>query len=217
MCKPGRRASLIRQYSAALDTCPVLTKSLTASSIFGLSDVVAQIIEQSGAGAFVMDQPRVLMNLAVGFCFGPAAHVWYAVMQHAFPRSNMPSVLIKTTLGQTIFGPVFTVVYFAAALIAERGPPGLKLLPFKVSQDLMPTLLAGMGFWPFVDLVSYAVIARKKSGEAWIPLFANVCSFIWQVYLSMQARLTAVPPPKVASATTALAGGFERVGVAKVT
>ena len=38
---------------------------------------------------------------------------------------------------------------------------------------------------PFVDLVSYGFIPAK-----WIPLFVNSCSFVWTIYLSLQAAKT---------------------------
>ena len=49
-------------------------------------------------------------------------------------------------------------------------------------QDLFKTQLAGCGFWPFVDLAAYGFVPVM-----WIPLFVNGCSFVWTVFLSLQA------------------------------
>ena len=177
---------LLRLYSTLLHTAPVVTKSVTAACIFGISDIVAQRIETGQDG---IDWLRLLSGALVGLCyFGPAAHAWYAAVQRLFPRSTIRAVLTKMALGQLIFGPIFTVVYFAAALVAAGGLPGLSGLPDKVAEDLLPTIVAGLGFWPLVDLFSFAVIAKRKDGEAWLPLFVNAASFLWQVYLSLQAR-----------------------------
>ena len=62
---------------------------------------------------------------------------------------------------------------------------GLASWPGKIKQDLVATWAAGLGFWPFVDLVSYGFIPAK-----WIPLFVNSCSFVWTIYLSLQAAKT---------------------------
>ena len=76
-------------------------------------------------------------------------------------------------LGQSIFGPTITCVFFAATLIANSGlAAGLKQLPQKVRQDLFVTWSSGLCYWPFVDLVCYSIVPVK-----WIPLGYNVASF----------------------------------------
>lgn len=58
----------------------------------------------------------------------------------------------------------------------------------KIRNDLPGAWLAGIGYWPLVDLLSYSVIPVK-----WIPLFVNAASFIWTIYLSMVANKQAAP------------------------
>jgi protein Mpv17 len=53
----------------------------------------------------------------------------------------------------------------------------------KIKNDLPTAWLAGVGFWPLVDFVSYALVPLK-----FIPLFINLCSFVWTIYLSMVAN-----------------------------
>jgi hypothetical protein len=53
----------------------------------------------------------------------------------------------------------------------------------KIKSDLFRAWLAGIGFWPLVDLVSYSLIAPR-----FIPLFVNVCSLVWNIYLSIVAN-----------------------------
>jgi len=176
-----------RSYSAALAAAPILTKSFTAAVIFGASDVVAQQIDRAAS----FDWRRVGGSVLVGCCFfGPAAHAWYAAMQSHFPGTGCAAVATKMLLGQVLFGPALTSVFFAAGLVAADGDglQALGQLPAKLSRDLLPTMLTGIVFWPLVDLASYTVIARRRGGDDWIPLFANACSFVWQVYLSMMAR-----------------------------
>ena len=173
-------------YARALEMAPVITKSLTAGVIFGASDLAAQVIENATAPP---DWPRLLTAALVGLLyFGPAAHFWYAMMQRLYPRSTLRAVLTKTALGQIVFAPIFTIVYFAAALVAANGLIGLGQLRAKVAADLLPTIVAGLWFWPLVDVVSFAVIAKQEGGEAWLPLFVNAVSLVWQVYLSLKAR-----------------------------
>ena len=73
----------------------------------------------------------------------------------------MKSTLIKSALGQMFFGPTFTCVFFLASLVAVLGlRQGLASWPGKIRQDLVATWAAGLGFWPFVDLVSYGFIPQ---------------------------------------------------------
>ena len=176
--------SLAASYGAALSTNPILTKSVTAGAIFGLSDATAQSLDTPSEGR---DWARTAVSCLVGLCyFGPAAHAWYDTVFRLFPEGGVKSTLIKSALGQMFFGPTFTCVFFLASLVAVLGlRQGLASWPGKIRQDLVATWAAGLGFWPFVDLVSYGFIPAK-----WIPLFVNSCSFVWTIYLSLQAAKT---------------------------
>mmetsp|Transcript_837 Transcript_837/g.1378 ORF Transcript_837/g.1378 Transcript_837/m.1378 type:complete len:220 (-) Transcript_837:210-869(-) len=175
---PGFSGTL-QAYTAALTDRPVLTKSLTSGIVFGFSDICAQAITDG----YAWHWRRAAVAALVGLCyFGPAAHVWYELMDATLPGRDIFPTLVKTALGQIIFGPTFTCVFFAASLSALKGLQGLQKLPAKIRQDLLPTLLAGMGYWPFVDFVSFGYVPIM-----WIPLFVNGCSFVWTIFLSMQA------------------------------
>lgn len=165
-------------YTSALAAAPILTKSATAGVVFGLSDLVAQRIEGSE-----YDWCRVAACASVGLCFfGPAAHWWLEALTARWPSSGLRATLIKTLLGQVIFGPAITCVFFASSCVAAGGLAGLSALPAKIRADFWGVQVAGVGFWPFVDLVSFRFLRT-----AYIPLFANACSFVWTVYLSLQA------------------------------
>jgi len=53
----------------------------------------------------------------------------------------------------------------------------------KIRQDLPGAWLAGIGYWPLVDLVSYGFIPVH-----YIPLFVNAASLLWTIYLSLLAN-----------------------------
>ena len=82
-------------------------------------------------------------------------------IQRLFPRSTLRSVLIKTMLGQILFGPLFIIVYFAASLVAEGGLLRLGRLPAKISADLVQTVVAGLWFWQDIGWAAlFAVIGH---------------------------------------------------------
>lgn len=172
-------------YSNLLNTRPILTKAITASLIFGLSDFSAQQIEDGGEDGDKKkkDWTRIITASLVGLLyFGPAAHAWYDTIFKILPGTSLVSTLQKAALGQLLFGPSFTCVFFATSLM-QAGQFSFSKWFTKIKQDLPGAWAAGLGFWPLVDLVSYSLIPPK-----WIPLFVNFCSFVWTIYLSMVAN-----------------------------
>ena len=174
-------------YSNLLTARPILTKAITASVIFGLSDWSAQQLEgkddADGTKQKKKDWTRIVTASLVGLLyFGPAAHVWYEKIFQILPGTSLVSTLQKACLGQLMFGPSFTCVFFATSLM-QSGTFSIGNWLTKIRQDLPGAWAAGLSFWPLVDLVSYSLIPAK-----WIPLFVNFCSFVWTIYLSTVAN-----------------------------
>jgi len=172
-------------YSNALSAYPILTKSLTAGFTFYLSDYTAQKLENKNdeEKANKHDWTRTLTSAAVGLLyFGPAAHAWYEMIFKLLPSTSLFSTLQKAILGQVIFGPAFTSVFFATSLM-QGGTFTINNWVNKIKSDLPGAWLAGVSFWPLVDFISYALVPIK-----FIPLFINLMSFIWTIYLSMVAN-----------------------------
>ena len=174
-----------RIYTSQIDKYPIFTKSYTAGIIFGLSDLIAQKIETSPDDGSdqkmrALDKTRLISSALVGFLyFGPAAHYWYEMIFALLPGTSLLSTLHKAFWGQVIFGPSFTCIFFAASLL-QSGQFSLKSWGQKIKSDLPGAWLAGVGYWPLADFISYSMIPVK-----WIPLFINICSLIWTVYLSL--------------------------------
>lgn len=165
-------------YAQSLSKRPIITKSITAGLIFALSDYIAQRSSSSKA----TDRTRLAVSAAVGlFYFGPAAHYWYNWMFRLFPETNLPSTLSKAAMGQTLFGPTFTCIFFATGLW-QAGQLTWKNYSTKIRRDLPKTWITGAGFWITVDLISYSYLPVP-----YIPLFVNVASLIWTTYLVLKA------------------------------
>jgi hypothetical protein len=74
----------------------------------------------------------------------------------------MLSILQKAALGQFFFSPPLFCVFFAAALI-QNGQFTLGNWGRKIKQDLVKGWLGGIGFWPFVNYISYGYIPGKSA------------------------------------------------------
>jgi protein Mpv17 len=176
-------ASFGQLYVQQLGQRPVLTKSLTASFVFGLSDYLAQKIENSKSDNPKMDAVRLLASSLIGLLyFGPAAHYWYEMIFRLLPGTGLLSTMYKACWGQLIFGPSFTCVFFAVSLL-QSGDFSIGKWAAKIRNDLPGAWLAGVGYWPLVDLISFSVVPI-----IWIPLFVNICSLFWTIYLSLVAN-----------------------------
>ncbi len=174
-------------YSKSLVAYPIITKSLTAGLTFFLSDYTAQQIEkpkdEKEKNEWKHDWTRTLTSAAVGlFYFGPAAHAWYEMIFAILPGTGLFSTLQKAILGQLIFGPAFTCVFFATSLM-QGGTFTISNWVSKIKSDLPGAWANGLAFWPLVDFVSYALVPIQ-----YIPLFINLMSFIWTIYLSIIAN-----------------------------
>lgn len=167
-------------YSQSLRRNPIMTKSITASFIFALSDYIAQKFTNTSKN--LIDRKRMLVSAAVGLLyFGPAAHYWYEWIFRVLPGTTLRSTLAKAALGQVFFGPTFTFIFFATSLW-QSGALTWSNFARKIRNDFPSTWLAGAGFWPVVDLISYSYVPVQ-----YIPLFVNVCSLIWTTYLVLKS------------------------------
>ena len=175
-------SAFYKLYSTQLEANPIKTKSVTSGVIFALSDYLAQRIERTDKDKKI-DWNRIIGGTLVGLLyFGPAAHYWYEMIFKLLPGTSLLSTLHKAFWGQAIFGPVFTCIFFGTSLI-QSGTFSLGNWWNKIVNDLPGAWLAGAGYWPLVDFISYSVIPVK-----WIPLFVNMMSLIWTVYLSIVAN-----------------------------
>lgn len=194
-----------RMYVTQLSLRPILTKSLTAGIIFGLSDMCAQSIEHRrqsyhsllddrgvdrsttttplSKSSTVLSYSRILTSFLVGVLyFGPAAHYWYNWILRIMPSTSLLSTLQKALLGQLIFGPIFTSIFFGAGML-RTGEFTVTSWLMKVRNDLPSVWVSGCGYWPLVDFLSFMIVPAM-----WIPLFVNFASFIWTIYLSAMAN-----------------------------
>lgn len=178
----SKLAALGAAYGASLEKNPIPTKSVTAGAIFALSDWLAQRLERKSDNTST-DWKRTMSSALVGLLyFGPAAHLWYETIFKLLPGTSLVSTLQKAALGQLLFGPSFTCIFFATSLL-QQGNFSFKNWAMKIKDDLPGAWVAGLGFWPLVDLVSYSLIPKN-----WIPLFVNTCSLVWTIYLSIVAN-----------------------------
>jgi peroxisomal membrane protein 2 len=104
-------------YSNALDTNPLVVKSVTASLILGAADFTGQQIEGAQSDeAKNLDLVRVARFAFFGLALqAPWNHFYYLLLDGALPPTPepfTPTTGIKVIIDQFIQAPIFTVLIF---------------------------------------------------------------------------------------------------------
>ncbi|XWS24136.1 hypothetical protein CRYUN_Cryun28dG0074700 [Craigia yunnanensis] len=170
-------------YLGKLESKPLITKSVTTSIIFAASDFTSQIITSVSSG---YDSIRTLRMAGYGFLLlGPSQHLWFNLLSKSLPKLDMLTTFKKMFMGQAVYGPVSTTVFFSynAALQGESGEE----IVARLKRDLLPTLINGAMFWPICDFVTYKFIPVQLQ-----PLMNSSCAYIWTIYLTYMASLKKV-------------------------
>ncbi|OMO70726.1 Mpv17/PMP22 [Corchorus olitorius] len=177
------KAGFLGWYLGKLESKPVITKAVTTSFIFAASDFTSQMITSESSG---YDSIRTLRMACYGLLLlGPSQHYWFNLLSKAFPKRDMLTTFKKMFLGQAVYGPLTTTVFFSynAALQGETGEE----IVARLKRDLLPTLINGAMFWPACDFVTYKFIPVHLQ-----PLMNSSCAYIWTIYLTYMASLKKV-------------------------
>ncbi|KAL8540439.1 hypothetical protein ACS0TY_001875 [Phlomoides rotata] len=172
---------LVGWYLGMIKSRPVTTKSLTSAFIYTAADLSSQTIVGGSTEGY--DLVRTLRMAGYGMLIiGPSLHYWFNFVSRVFPKRDLLSTFTKMALGQTIYGPTVTVVFFSANA-ALQGESGSEIVG-RLKRDLVPTLLSGVMYWPVCDFVTFRFIPVHLQ-----PLVSNSFSYLWTVYLTYMASL----------------------------
>ncbi|XP_022896151.1 PXMP2/4 family protein 4-like [Olea europaea var. sylvestris] len=171
-------------YLSMIKSRPIVTKSITSALIYSAADFSSQsIVEKSSEG---YDYVRTLRMAGYGMIIlGPSLHYWFNFVSRVFPKRDLPSTFKKMALGQTVYGPTMTSIFFSvnAALQGETGSE----IVARLKRDLVPTILSGIMYWPGCDFVTFKFIPVNLQ-----PLVSNGFSYLWTVYMTYMASLEKV-------------------------
>ncbi|KAK9044255.1 hypothetical protein V6N11_072569 [Hibiscus sabdariffa] len=175
------KVGFVGWYLGMVKSWPVLTKSVTSSAIYIAADLSSQTISKSSADPYDL----VRMSRMAGYgllVLGPSLHFWFNLMSKHFPKTDVITTFKKMAMGQLIFGPVMTVVFFSlnARLQGESGEE----IVSRLKRDLLPTMLSGVMYWPFCDFITFRFTPVHLQ-----PLVSNSFSYLWTVYMTYMASL----------------------------
>eukprot|EP00252_Welwitschia_mirabilis_P012011 TRINITY_DN2671_c0_g1_i2.p1 TRINITY_DN2671_c0_g1~~TRINITY_DN2671_c0_g1_i2.p1 ORF type:complete len:219 (-),score=20.37 TRINITY_DN2671_c0_g1_i2:322-939(-) len=166
----------VKWYLHMIDTRPVLTKSVTAASIFTAADITSQVITFAATDAtdasstMEIDVVRTLRMGAYGLLLsGPTLHLWFNFVSTIIPKRDVISTVKKMILGQTVYGPTITAVFFSLNAFLQ-GESGSEILE-RLKRDMLPTLKSGLMYWPLCDFLTFR----------YTPVHLQCILHIWQV------------------------------------
>ncbi|KAJ6751150.1 hypothetical protein OIU85_001650 [Salix viminalis] len=87
---------------------------------------------------------------------GPSLHFWFGFVSKLLPERDLVTTFKKILMGQTIYEPIMTVVFFSlnARLQGENSAEIIAWL----KQDSLPTTINGVMYWPVCDFVKFKFI-----------------------------------------------------------
>ena len=180
-------------YAQLLYEQPMLTKSLTSSTLFGFSDLLAQLSEQprSDSTALVnreINARRVTRFMICGLGSGVCWHLWYGVAQGwtdaLIPYGSLDpngQALATTALGivleQFVMCPVYFSLYLLPVVSLQSGIPPSDI-PNEIRKKLPDLLVQNAKVWTPANVVIYNVPIE------WRCLASNTVDVLWGIICS---------------------------------
>jgi protein Mpv17 len=136
------------RYNAMLEAQPLLTKALTSLTGFTAGDVLAQcFIEKSDKPYDVM---RTVRMGSFGFLLhGTTGHYFYGMLDSKLPGTAPVTVATKVAIDQTIWNPIFGLMFFGYLNVME----GKSFSDYtnKIKSDLKTAVMGSWAVWvPYV-------------------------------------------------------------------
>ncbi|KAJ6692417.1 hypothetical protein OIU79_014210 [Salix purpurea] len=168
-------------YLGMVKSRPVLTKSATSSLIYTAADLSSQTMSLSSSEPY--DLVRTSRMAGYGLLIvGPSLHFWFNFMSKLLPKRDLITTFKKIIMGQTIYGPIMTVVFFSSNA-SLQGENCAEIIA-RLKRDLLPTFINGVMYWPVCDFVTFKFIPVHLQ-----PLVSNSFSYLWTVYMTYMASL----------------------------
>ncbi|RZC81479.1 hypothetical protein C5167_044049 [Papaver somniferum] len=173
-----------RKYLLQLQINPLRTKAITAGTLAGCSDLIAQKI----SGVKKLQLRRFLLLVLYGFAYsGPFTHFLHKIMDKIFKgKTGKETVAKKVLLEQLISSPwnnILFMVYYGLVVDGRSW----SLVRSKVRRDYPTVQLTAWKFWPIVGWVNYQYMPLQFR-----VLFHNFFGACWAIFMNLKARSVAI-------------------------
>lgn len=171
-------------YNAALETSPLITKSVTAGAILGAADLAGQTIESKiKEEKTEIDAGRFVRFAVFGLVLqAPWNHFYYQFLDGALPPTEDPlstTTGVKVIIDQFVQAPIFTVLIFL--FLGTLEGKSLDQVKAQLDDNYSDTMVANWKLWVPATMVNIAFCPPVLR-----VLFLNVVFFFWSIFLSLK-------------------------------
>ncbi|KAG7339491.1 Mpv17 / PMP22 family protein [Nitzschia inconspicua] len=174
-------------YNNALESNPLLVKSLTAGVILGAADLAGQVIQDVTSQKETVRRDIDVGRTARFALFGlvlqaPWNHFYYQILDGAIPPTPEPwtaTTAVKTVIDQFVQAPVFTILIFAFLGFLEG--KNTQAIQKQLQEDYKDTMIANWKLWVPATVVNLAFVPPILR-----VLYLNVVFFFWSIFLSLK-------------------------------
>eukprot|EP00884_Botryococcus_braunii_P013261 jgi/Botrbrau1/21936/Bobra.0249s0059.1 len=172
----------LKRYLKQLQKNPVRTKAITAASLFGTSDIVAQLLTRSSSYNWRRTVAIALYGLIWS---GPAGHFWQQLVERVFGPKKDPQTLVKKVLLDSVvwspFANALAMIYFTTVVEGRT----LAFTRSKLKQEFPTVQLNAWRVWPLVSLINFRYMPLELR-----VVFHNCVAFFWAIFLILKSSAT---------------------------
>eukprot|EP00180_Rhodochaete_pulchella_P002523 Plantae.Rhodophyta-Rhodochaete_pulchella.ctg3869.p2 GENE.Plantae.Rhodophyta-Rhodochaete_pulchella.ctg3869~~Plantae.Rhodophyta-Rhodochaete_pulchella.ctg3869.p2 ORF type:complete len:276 (+),score=32.11 Plantae.Rhodophyta-Rhodochaete_pulchella.ctg3869:214-1041(+) len=181
--KAGKRT--LYWYLRILHAHPFSARAISAGLIFFSADVVAQKLYGK-----TFSYARLCRYSVYGLAvMGPFLYMWYFVMHLYGPNDSLVGSIQKAIFEQVTLEPACISMYIIFdGVVRRRGAAAIRN---KLRSDFWSLLAKNAVFWIPSNFANYYLGTQDLR-----VVFANVCSFFWNVYFSSRVNTVLIPHKK---------------------
>ncbi|CAM9218489.1 unnamed protein product [Ectocarpus sp. 13 AM-2016] len=204
-------------YNKALAAQPLLVKAMTSFTGFTVGDILAQ--------KFISpeDDYDFMRTLRLGtfgaLVHGPTGHYFYGMLDSKLPGTKPMTVASKVAIDQTIWNPIFGVMFFTYLGLAEG--KSVDDIQKKIKNDLATAVMGSWTVWipahtinfkfvPTSQRLLYINTIQASSFCACIFLPLNMFQIGYNIFLSFLGNKKADDDSVKSALVPADAGNIER-------
>ena len=169
-------AGLWARYNMLLEAQPLLTKALTSLTGFTAGDVLAQKFVEPDDKPY--DIMRTIRLGSFGFLLhGTTGHYFYGFLDSKLPGTKPITVATKVAIDQTIWNPLFGLMFFGYLNVMEG--KSFETYTKKIKTDLQTAVMGSWAVWVPAHTINFAFVPPSQR-----LLYINSIQIGYNVFLS---------------------------------
>ncbi|KAE9555902.1 hypothetical protein FO519_000882 [Halicephalobus sp. NKZ332] len=129
------------------------TNTITMCGIYGIADVIVQMIEMKSEGFQNVDLPRILRVSSIGLLHGPMNHYWYKFLDGTIVTGTHGVLVAKKVVADLSVSPFFTSTFIAGIATLE-GKSAIESLD-EYRRKFFQVLALDICVWPPAQSINF--------------------------------------------------------------